>query len=48
VTAGGFVYLAAAELMPELQRDRSSRVLAAQLLWMLVGIGSMAALKLLE
>lgn len=48
LAAGGFVYLAAAELMPELQRDRSSRALAAQLLWMMVGIGLMAALALLE
>jgi zinc and cadmium transporter len=30
ITAGGFVYLAAADLIPELQHDRSARALFAQ------------------
>jgi zinc and cadmium transporter len=48
VTAGGFVYLAAADLIPELQRDRSLTGLVSQVALMWLGIALMAALTLLE
>ena len=48
VTAGGFIYLAAADLIPELQRDRTLVGLVSQVALMWVGIASMAALTLLE
>lgn len=48
VTAGGFVYIAAANLMPELQRDRSSGALLTQLSIIALGIAVMALLTLLE
>jgi zinc and cadmium transporter len=44
VTAGGFVYIAAANLIPELQEDRRLPALAWQLLLMVLGIGLMALL----
>lgn len=46
VTAGGFVYLAAADLIPELQRDRSLRGLLTQAPLIALGIATMAALTL--
>ena len=48
VTAGGFVYLAAADLIPELQHDRSLRALVVQSAAIAAGIAVMAALALLE
>jgi zinc and cadmium transporter len=48
VTAGGFVYLAAADLIPELQHDRSRRALFVQTSLIALGIGVMARLALLE
>lgn len=48
IAAGGFVYIAAADLIPELQRDRSLRSLASQVVLVAAGIGVMAALTLLE
>jgi zinc and cadmium transporter len=48
VTAGGFVYIAAADLIPELQEDRSLRALVAQTALMSMGIGLMALLAILE
>lgn len=44
-TAGGFLYLALADLVPELQHDRSARGAAAQALLLLLGVGVMAALR---
>ena len=44
VTAGGFVYIAAADLIPELQHDRSGRGLLSQVSLMLLGMGVMGAL----
>jgi zinc and cadmium transporter len=44
VTAGGFVYIAAADLIPELQHDRSGRGLLSQVSLMLLGMGIMGAL----
>jgi zinc and cadmium transporter len=48
VTAGGFVYLAAADLIPELQHDRSLASLLTQSGLMALGMGLMAVLTLLE
>jgi zinc and cadmium transporter len=48
VTAGGFVYIAAADLIPELQHDRSLRGLFAQASLIAAGIAVMAALSLVE
>jgi zinc and cadmium transporter len=44
ITAGGFVYIAAADLIPELQHDRSIRGLFAQASLILLGIAVMALL----
>ena len=48
VTAGGFVYLASADLIPELQHDRSWRALLVQSALIAAGVGVMALLTLLE
>jgi zinc and cadmium transporter len=48
MTAGGFVYLAAADLIPELQHDRSLRALAVQGSLIAGGIAVMGLLTLLE
>jgi zinc and cadmium transporter len=48
VTAGGFVYIAAANLIPELQEDRSLRALGAQMSLMAIGMGLMALLAVVE
>jgi zinc and cadmium transporter len=45
ITAGGFVYIAAADLIPELQRDRSVRALATQTPLIAAGIATMALLR---
>ena len=48
LTAGGFVYIAAADLIPELQHDRSIRALVVQTVLILCGIAVMALLTLVE
>ncbi len=48
LTAGGFVYLAAADLIPELQHDRSLRALVVQTLLISLGIAVMGLLTLVE
>lgn len=48
MTAGGFVYLAAADLIPELQHDRTPRALLVQLALISAGIAVMALLTLAE
>ncbi len=48
VAAGGFVYLAAADLIPELQHDRSLRGLVSQTSLMSLGMGLMAVLAIIE
>lgn len=48
VTAGGFVYIAAADLIPELQRDRSARGLVVQAGLILLGICVMSLLSVTE
>lgn len=48
LTAGGFVYIAAADLIPELQHDRSLRALVVQTVSIACGIAVMALLTLVE
>ena len=48
ITAGGFVYIAAADLIPELQHDRSLRGLFVQAGFIALGITVMALLTLVE
>lgn len=48
LTAGNFLYIAGADLIPELHKETGARKSAAQFVWMLLGIGFMAALTLLE
>lgn len=48
VTAGGFVYLAAADLIPELQHDRSVRALVVQTTLICTGIGVMGLLAFIR
>jgi zinc and cadmium transporter len=48
VTAGGFVYLAAADLIPELQTNRTLRSLVVQTALMAAGIALMALLTIFE
>ena len=48
ITAGGFVYIAAANLIPELQHDRSFRGLLVQASLISFGIAVMALLTVLE
>jgi zinc and cadmium transporter len=48
VAAGGFVYIAAADLIPELQHDRSMRGLLLQAGLIAAGVAAMAALAAIE
>jgi zinc and cadmium transporter len=48
MAAGGFVYIAAADLIPELQHDRSLRGLLGQSALITAGIAVMAALTMME
>jgi len=48
LTAGGFVYLAAADLIPELQHDRSLCVLVVQTILITLGIVVMGLLTFLD
>jgi zinc and cadmium transporter len=48
LTAGGFVYLAAADLIPELQHDHSLRALITQTILISSGIAVMGLLTLVE
>lgn len=48
LTAGGFVYLAAADLIPELQHDHSLRGLIIQTLLISLGIAVMGLLTLVD
>lgn len=48
LTAGGFVYIAAADLIPDLQHDRSLRALFVQTALISCGIAVMALLTLVE
>jgi zinc and cadmium transporter len=48
ITAGGFVYLAAADLIPELQHDHSVRALTIQTVLISTGVAIMGLLTLVE
>lgn len=48
LTAGGFIYLAGSDLIPELHRELDVRRSLAQLISILLGVGVMALLLLLE
>jgi zinc and cadmium transporter len=48
VTAGAFVYIAAADLIPELQHDHSLRGMVVQLVLISAGITVMAALTFVD
>jgi zinc and cadmium transporter len=48
LTAGGFVYLAAADLIPELQHDRSLRALIVQTTLISCGIAVMGLITFIE
>lgn len=48
ITAGGFVYIAAADLIPELQHDRSLRALLIQTLLISAGVVVMALLTFVD
>ena len=48
LTAGGFVYLAAADLIPELQHDRSLRALVVQTILISLGIAVMGLITLVD
>ncbi len=47
-TAGGFIYIAGSDLIPELHKDTGLRGSAAQLVSLLLGIGLMLALIMVE
>jgi zinc and cadmium transporter len=48
LTAGGFIYVAGSDLIPELQHEVAWRVSLGQLIWMLAGLGMMASILALE
>jgi zinc and cadmium transporter len=48
LTAGGFVYLAAADLIPELQHDHSLRALVVQTILISLGIAVMGLITLVD
>jgi len=48
ITAGGFVYIACADLIPELQHDRSLRALLVQASLISAGVAVMALLAIVE
>jgi zinc and cadmium transporter len=48
ITAGAFIYIAGADLIPELHRETATRVSVVQFVSMVAGFGVMAALLLLE
>lgn len=45
-TAGGFIYIATADLIPELKKDNSFAYSISQLIFILLGIGVMLGLKI--
>jgi len=46
-TAGGFIYIATADLIPELKKETAARKSLFQLFFILVGVGLMLVLKLI-
>jgi zinc and cadmium transporter len=47
-TVGGFIYIASADLIPELKKEKDLKKSMLQLLFLILGIGIMALLMLLE
>jgi zinc and cadmium transporter len=48
ITAGGFIYIAGSDLIPELQHDVKLNKSVLQFAMILIGLGIMAALVFLE
>jgi len=48
IAAGGFIYIAVGDLIPELQKNKNAKYFIMQVIMFMVGIGSMIALTLLE
>ena len=48
ITAGGFIYIAAANLIPELQHDRTIRGSLSQIGLISLGSAVMAVLRVME
>jgi zinc and cadmium transporter len=48
LTAGGFIYIAGPDLIPELQQERKISVSVVQLMALLLGVAIMASLTVLE
>ncbi|MEK7588543.1 MAG: ZIP family metal transporter [Patescibacteria group bacterium] len=48
VAAGGFIYIAVGDLIPEIQKTKGGKYFILQVVMLLVGIGAMVALTLLE
>ncbi|MDP3735328.1 MAG: ZIP family metal transporter [bacterium] len=48
IAAGGFIYIAAADLVPELHKTRATGASLAQFLALLLGVGAMTTLLLFE
>lgn len=48
IAAGGFIYIALSDLVPELQKTKTARSSVIQFVAILIGIAAMAALTLIE
>jgi zinc and cadmium transporter len=48
IAAGGFIYIATGDLIPELQRTKGGKFFGLQVIMLLIGVGAMIALTLLE
>jgi zinc and cadmium transporter len=47
IASSSFIYVALADLIPQLQKRLSSRETAAQIVWLMSGIGLVSAVSLL-
>jgi zinc and cadmium transporter len=47
ITAGGFIYIAASDLIPELHKESRNRMVAASFFFFIIGLGMMYLLKTL-
>lgn len=48
IAAGGFIYIAVADLIPELQKNKKVANSVVQMVMILIGVGAMLALTLME
>lgn len=48
ITAGGFIYIAGSDLMPELHHETKTRSSLCQFIFVILGVGALALLALLE